>query len=152
MRATSRPSDLLDQCLKLRDEFATDLESRKNEVKKTTPIPAYSNESAGLMPMPPATGDAYSLSSRSFHEVWAQWLAWLYGHKKDSGVLYTFEILDRLQSRHYKTWQKIGQQRSRPYSRLIQGTALHLECSVVQPRADFKKFGMVTLTQDSGDI
>ncbi len=52
-------------------------------------------------------GDAYSLSSSSYHEVWAQWFAWLYGHEKDPGVLHTFEILERLQSRPYKAWRKL---------------------------------------------
>ena len=52
-------------------------------------------------------GDAYSLSSSSYHEVWAQWFAWLYGHEKNPGVLHAFEILERLQSRPYKAWRKL---------------------------------------------
>jgi hypothetical protein len=52
-------------------------------------------------------GDAYSCSSDSYHEVWAQWLAWLYGCEKDSGALEAFEVLERLQSRPYKAWRKL---------------------------------------------
>ena len=52
-------------------------------------------------------GDAYSCSSRSYHEVWAQWFAWLYGCEKDSGALEAFEVLERLQSRPYKAWRKL---------------------------------------------
>ena len=52
-------------------------------------------------------GDAYSCSSDSYHEVWAQWFAWLYGCEKDSGALEAFEVLERLQSRPYKAWRKL---------------------------------------------
>jgi hypothetical protein len=52
-------------------------------------------------------GNSYSLSSSSYHEVWAQWFAWLYGHEMDSGVLKAFELLERLQSSPYKAWRKL---------------------------------------------
>jgi hypothetical protein len=53
------------------------------------------------------TGDARSLSSRSYHEVWAQLFAWLYGHEADDGVLTAFEALEQRQSTPYHAWRKL---------------------------------------------
>ena len=54
-----------------------------------------------------SVGDAYSCSSDSYHEVWAQWFAWLYGCEKDSEALDAFKVLERLQSKPYQAWRKL---------------------------------------------
>lgn len=51
-------------------------------------------------------GDARSVSSRSYHEAWAQLFAWLYGcEKSKSDVLPAFSRLEPLQSRPYQAWR-----------------------------------------------
>jgi hypothetical protein len=53
------------------------------------------------------TGDARSLSSRAYHEAWAQFFAWLYGQEHDKGVLEAFEALERGQSTPYQAWRHL---------------------------------------------
>lgn len=60
------------------------------------------------------TGTAWSLSSRSFHEVWAQWFAWLYGQEVDRGVLDAFMALEARQSPPYQAWRKLVSTKTPP--------------------------------------
>jgi len=67
-------------------------------------------EDVGYLPQGDQTtlkGTAWSLSSRSFHEMWAQWFAWLYGHEVDTGVLEVFVALEKRQSKPYQAWRKL---------------------------------------------
>lgn len=52
-------------------------------------------------------GNARSLSSRSYHEVWAQFFAWLYGHEVSSQALTAFQKLEPRQSQPYQAWRKL---------------------------------------------
>ncbi len=52
-------------------------------------------------------GNALSLSSRCYHEAWAQLFAWLYGHEKDAEVLDAFNKLEPRQSPPYQAWRKL---------------------------------------------
>ena len=60
------------------------------------------------------TGDARSLSSRCYHEAWAQLFAWLYGREKDAGVLAAFEALEKGQSKPYRAWRQLVSNISNP--------------------------------------
>jgi hypothetical protein len=83
----------------------------------TTPLtitaqPAHQEQIAPLDPYdlsspPSLTGDARSLSSRAYHEAWAQLFAWLYGHEQDQEVLRVFEILENRQSEPYQAWRQL---------------------------------------------
>ena len=59
-------------------------------------------------------GDARSLSSRSYHEAWAQMFAWLYGQEVDPNVLAAFEALEKMQSAPYQAWRQLVSTKSRP--------------------------------------
>jgi len=59
-------------------------------------------------------GNARSLSSRSYHEVWAQFFAWLYGHEVDDEVSKAFNILEPRQSPPYRAWRKLVSQDANP--------------------------------------
>jgi hypothetical protein len=52
-------------------------------------------------------GDARSLSSRSYHEAWAQFFVWLYGQEKDADVLKAFRTLELRQSKPYQAWRML---------------------------------------------
>jgi len=52
-------------------------------------------------------GNARSLSSRCYHEAWAQLFAWLYGKEKDSDLLKAFSALEPKQSHPYQAWRKL---------------------------------------------
>lgn len=52
-------------------------------------------------------GNARSLSSRSYHEVWAQFFAWLYGHEVDGNISNAFNTLEPRQSPPYQAWRKL---------------------------------------------
>lgn len=60
------------------------------------------------------TGDARSLSSTAYHEVWAQLFAWLYGQEQNPGVLKVFEVLERIQSAPYQAWRHLVNEHPNP--------------------------------------
>jgi hypothetical protein len=74
------------------------------------------DEEVGYLPDDKTTlkGTAWSLSSRSFHEVWAQWFAWLYGQEVDRGVLDAFTALEPRQSPPYRAWRKLVSEEKHP--------------------------------------
>ena len=59
-------------------------------------------------------GNARSLSSRSYHEVWAQFFAWLYGHEVDGKISNAFNTLEPRQSSPYQAWRKLVSQDANP--------------------------------------
>ncbi len=59
-------------------------------------------------------GNARSLSSRSYHEAWAQMFAWLYGQEGHPNVLAAFEALEKMQSTPYRAWRQLVSDKSRP--------------------------------------
>lgn len=59
-------------------------------------------------------GNAWTLSSRCYHEAWAQWFAWLYGQEAHAGVRVTFDALERFQSAPYHAWRKLVSNLVRP--------------------------------------
>ncbi len=86
-----------------------------------TAPPAHQEQIAPLDPYdlsspPSLTGDARSLSSRAYHEAWAQLFAWLYGHEQDQEVLRVFEILENRQSAPYQAWRQLVNPRPSPNS------------------------------------
>jgi len=55
----------------------------------------------------PLAGNARSLSSRSYHEAWAQWFAWLYGQEVDAAAGVAMAVLNPRQSEPYHAWKKL---------------------------------------------
>ena len=52
-------------------------------------------------------GNALSLSSRCYHEVWAQLFAWVYGKEKDADLLQAFSALEPKESLPYQAWREL---------------------------------------------
>lgn len=77
-------------------------------VTSTDEQPAHPNINTPNAKLPSKIeGDARSLSSRSYHEAWAQMFAWLYGHEEDAGVLAAFNALEQRQSKPYHAWRQL---------------------------------------------
>lgn len=76
--------------------------TRRQEV--SGPIDPYDLDQSSS---PTLMGDARSLSSRAYHESWAQLFVWLYGQEQNPGVLKVFEVLETVQSAPYQAWRHL---------------------------------------------
>jgi len=108
---------------------AWDLSPITLTVTKTNEPPAHPNINTPNDLLPTVIkGDARSLSSRCYHEAWAQLFAWLYGQEKDAGVLAAFEALEKGQFTPYHAWRQLVNANCDPYPYKLKNLLWNQDC------------------------